>query len=134
MPRFEPQDERTLSALLGQHPGVELAILFGSVATGQAQWQSDIDLAISLGRPATAQERIELIEQIAMATGRPVDLIDLTQVGEPLLGQILARGQRVIGSDEAYARLLSRHLIEQADFLPYRNRILEERRRAWIGN
>lgn len=32
-----------------------------------------------------------------------------------------------------HAALLSRHLFDAADFLPYRNRILAERRQAWIG-
>ena len=62
----------------------------------------------------------------------PVDLVDLTQAGEPLLGQILTTGVRLMGSDETHARFLTRHLIEQADFLPYRDRILAERRQAWI--
>lgn len=54
-------------------------------------------------------------------------------MGEPLLGQILAHGRRLLGSDEAHGRLLSRHLIDAADFLPLAQRIVDERRRAWIG-
>jgi uncharacterized protein len=42
-------------------------------------------------------------------------------------------GQRLQGNDETYARLLSRHLVDAADFLPYAERIVDERRRAWIG-
>lgn len=49
------------------------------------------------------------------------------------MGQILAGEQRLTGSDTAYAELISRRLFDQADFFPYRNRILEERRRKWIG-
>jgi len=65
--------------------------------------------------------------------GRPIDLIDLKVAAEPLMGQILRHGRRLMGSDEAYAQLITRHLYEQADFMPYRNRILAERRAAWIG-
>jgi len=54
-------------------------------------------------------------------------------VGEPLLGQILTHGHRVLGSADAHGRLLSRHLLDAADFLPYAQRIVDERRRAWIG-
>jgi hypothetical protein len=60
-------------------------------------------------------------------------LVDLFTVGEPLLGQIIAGGRRILGDDERYALLLSRHLFDQADFMPYRKRILQERRQAWIG-
>ena len=31
------------------------------------------------------------------------------------------------------ARLISKHLFEQADFMPNRNRVLAERRAAWIA-
>lgn len=117
---------------LEQYPELELAILFGSLAHGRARFDSDLDVALSAGSPLDAQTRIALVESLASATGRPVDLVDLTQAGEPLLGEIMTRGIRLLGSDETQARYLTRHLIEQADFLPYRNRILAERRDAWI--
>ena len=76
---------------------------------------------------------LDIIAALAERTGRPIDLIDLQVVAEPLLGQILRHGRRLLGSDGAYGRLISRHLFLQADFMPYRNRILAERRAAWIG-
>lgn len=112
---------------------IELVILFGSLALGSETPESDIDLAFDAGHRLTADEKTDLIRAIAESTGRAVDLIDLRSVGEPLLGQILKHGSRILGSDEHYARLLYRHLVEQADFLPYRDRILEQRRREWIG-
>lgn len=123
-----------LQEVLARFPMLELALLFGSVAQGRARMDSDLDIAVSAGhRALTAEERRALIEALAERTGRPVDLIDLQTVGEPLLGQILRHGQRLLGSDGAYARLLSHHLFEQADFMPYRTRVLAERRAAWIG-
>ena len=70
---------------------------------------------------------------LAEQTGRAIDLIDLQVVAEPLLGQILRHGRRLLGGDRAYGELISRHLFEQADFMPYRARVLAERRAAWIG-
>jgi len=122
-----------LRQILNAHGGVRLAILFGSRATGRATPHSDLDLAVQVAAPLTAEEKIALIDQIAETTGMPVDLIDLKRVGEPLLGQILKHGIRLVGSDTDYAALISRHLFDAADFLPYRNRILAERRQAWIG-
>lgn len=46
---------------------------------------------------------------------------------------LFSNGQRILGSDNSYARLIQRHLIEQADFISYRNRVLAERRMTWIG-
>ncbi len=119
--------------VLSRHAHIEQAILFGSLATGKATPDSDLDLAVASVVPLSPVTKSALIADLAETLGRPVDLIDLTTVGEPLLGQILQHGRRVLGSDEQYARLLSKHLFDMADFAPYRSRILAERRRAWIG-
>lgn len=122
-----------LRVVLSAFPQIELAVLFGSFARGQQRPDSDIDIAVSAQRPLTADETIALIEALAEQTGRAIDLVDLRVVGEPLLGQIVRHGRRLFGSDSAYGQLISRHLFEQADFMPYRNRLLAQRRAAWIG-
>jgi|GEM_PF-309670 predicted nucleotidyltransferase len=123
-----------LIELLKEQGGVRLALLFGSVAEGKAVVESDLDLAVLMEQKISSELRMRLIGQIALISGRPVDLIDLSVVGEPLLGQILKKGERLLGSDGEYGRLLSKHLFDQADFMPYRKRILAERRAAWIGS
>lgn len=130
------QDEnltRMILAALDTQPGIRLAILFGSLAAGRERVDSDLDLAVDAGRRLTADERLALTTELAKRTGRPVDLVDLYVVGEPLLGQILRHGKRLLGGGTCYADLIRRHLFDQADYLPYRSRILSERRRAWIG-
>lgn len=122
-----------LLAALQSHPEIELAILFGSMATGRARPDSDVDVAVLAAAPLNAEKKMALIADLAQATGRAVDLVDLRTAGEPLLGQILQHGRRLFGSDEALARLISRHLVEAADFMPYVDRLLAERRRRWIG-
>ncbi len=120
-----------LRMLLESHDGVELAILFGSVAKNSARLDSDIDIAILANHPLSATEKTKLIEAIALTCDRPVDLVDLRTAGEPLLGEIL-KGVRITGSDQNYARLLTRHLLDAADFLPLQQRILQARREKWI--
>ena len=119
--------------VLRRHPEVSLALLFGSQARGTARAESDVDLAVSAGRPLSVAEITALIGDLGNATGRPVDLIDLATVGEPLLGQILAHGVRLRGDSAQQAAWLTRHLIEVADFVPLQQRLLEARRRKWIG-
>jgi len=114
-------------------PSIRLVILFGSLAVGKGHAESDLDLAVDAGRRLTAGEKMALISELAGRTGRPVDLVDIRAIGEPLLGQILRHGKRILGSDTHYANLIRRHLFDQADYLPYRNRILAERRQLWIG-
>jgi uncharacterized protein len=122
-----------LSTVLEAFPQIELAVLFGSVARGCERPDSDVDIAVAARRALTTEEKIALVEALAERTGRPIDLVDLRTVAEPLLGQILRHGRRLLGTDSAYGELISRHLFEQADFMPYRARVLAERRAAWIG-
>lgn len=125
--------DASLRKVLSQFPTLVLAMVFGSVASGRARSDSDLDIAVTAGRPLSVDEKIAMITSLSDSTGRPVDLVDLSTVSEPLLGQVIRHGRRLLGSDSAYGRLLSRHLFEQADFMPYRKRILAERRLKWIG-
>ena len=127
-----PIDAR-LNEVLAHFPEIVLAVLFGSVASGHQRADSDLDIAVAAYRPLTAGEKLAMIRALADRIGRPVDLIDLRVVPEPLLGQIVRHGRRVLGSDTLYGELISRHVFEQADFMPYRTRLLAERRMAWIG-
>lgn len=123
--------DSALNEVLRRFPQLQLAILFGSCAKGTATADSDLDLAVLAGQPLDAETRMRLIGDLAERLGRPVDLVDLHDAGEPLLGEVL-KGRRILGDDAAYARLITRHLLDAADFLPYRERILAERRKRWI--
>jgi predicted nucleotidyltransferase len=125
-------DDRLRQTLIA-HGGIRLAIMFGSLARGGATQASDLDLAVLMDAPLSMETKLGLIDVLSQTFGRPVDLIDLQRVGEPLLGQILKYGVRLLGSDTDHARLITRHLLDEADFMPYRRRILAERRRAWIA-
>jgi len=129
----KPDTDLVILKVLRRFDVIKLALVFGSVASGQQHAGSDLDLAVGADQPLTALEKIDLISALAQSTGRPVDLVDLSAVGQPLLGQILRHGRRLMGSDADYGRLISKHVFEQTDFVPYRNRMLAERRVAWIG-
>lgn len=123
-----------IRGVLAAHGRIVLAVLFGSMADLRARSDSDVDIAVAADRVLSTDEKLVLIGRLAERLGRPVDLIDLQTAGEPLLGEIIRHGRRVLGTDTAYAGLIRKHLFDQADFLPYRTRILDERRRAWIGS
>lgn len=118
---------------LARYPEIEQTIVFGSLAQGELDYDSDVDLAVSAGRSLEPTLRLALISALGESLGRPLDLVDLHTVGEPLLGQIVRHGRRLKGSDDAYARLLLRHIDLMTDFVPYRDRLLAERRRRWTG-
>ncbi len=126
-------DLNRLKQYLDADPRVKQAIAFGSLANGHARYDSDLDLAVDVGRAMTVDERLQRITRLGEWFGRPVDLIDLQTVGEPLLGQILRHGVRLLGSNAQFARLIARHFSDSEDFLPLQRRIMAQRRRAWIG-
>ncbi len=131
--QFQQPIDAQLKEVFTHFPQIVLVVLFGSVALGHQRTDSDLDIAVAAKQALTVDEKIALIGALAERTGRPVDLIDLNLVSEPLLGQIVRHGRRVLGSDTLYGKLISRHVFEQADFMPYRTRLLAERRMAWIG-
>ena len=95
--------------------------------------ESDLEIAVQAARPLSSTQKLNLIGDFADATGRLADSIERHTVGEPLLGQIVTRGRRLVGSAATHGSLLRRHLIDAGDFLPDAQRIVNQRRRAWIG-
>ncbi|SER16084.1 hypothetical protein SAMN05421690_101056 [Nitrosomonas sp. Nm51] len=127
------QPAAQLIELLSQYPDIRLAILFGSQADlkRQTHFASDIDLAILAGAPLNSDFKMQLVETISTRLGYPVDIVDVYEAPEPILGEVF-KGQRLIGDDATYAQLLTRHLLNVADFVPLQQRILKERRGRWI--
>ncbi len=123
--------DKQLARFVSRYPEFKLAILFGSQATGNVTGDSDIDLALLSDAPISSSMKLQLVEQIGARFGRPVDIVDLFFAAEPVLGQVF-KGKRLLGDNATYARLLTRHLINTADFVPLQQRILTERRNAWI--
>jgi predicted nucleotidyltransferase len=124
--------EKSLQGLLSRYCEFRLAILFGSQATDSSRADSDVDLALLADTQISSSLKLDLIEAIGAEFGRPVDIVDLYDAAEPILGQVL-KGKRLLGDNQTYARLLTKHLINVADFVPLQQRILAERRAAWIN-
>lgn len=122
-----------LTTLLSRYPMIKLAILFGSRAdpARTKHFGSDIDLAIMTGEPISSHFKMELMQAISTELDCPVDIVVVNDAPEPILGEVL-KGQRLLGDHNTFAQLLTRHLLNVADFLPLRQRILKERRDRWI--
>ena len=113
---------------------MKLGIVFGSLARGRATPESDLDLGVAATQPLDTAMKTTLIEALTEITGRPIDLIDLRAVSGPILQQVLTQGQLIYCTDQMlYAALIRDMLFNQSDMMPYYDRILAERRKAWIG-
>lgn len=119
---------------LSEHGLVRVALVFGSVASGEAGPESDVDVAVAADRLLSSAERMALIEAIAVATNRPVDLVDLLADGGPVLKQALSTGKLVLCLDRSvWERVILRQIYYEADFMPIYRSILAERRKKWTG-
>lgn len=129
------QIEATITRILRGHDAVDAAWLFGSVAQNAADRESDLDVAVLGPQPLPAHLKMKLIEELAQETGRAVDLVDLQATHGPIVGRILQDGVRLFCDDTTlYAERMKRWWLDQADWRPYRRRILKERRERWIEN
>lgn len=123
---------KQIQTALSDWPEINIAVLFGSLGEDNAHAGSDLDLAVQLTTLITPKQKMELVSDLAIQTGRPIDLIDLRDVGQPLLGEIVEKGIMVRGGTEAKGDLLFKSIMLQEDFAGYQQRILQERRKAWI--
>lgn len=121
-----------LKQALASVPGLELAYVFGSIARGEEQPQSDIDIAVLASKSLSADTFLTLHRAIADATGRSVDVVDLRRAGHPVLGEVLREGIRIVGSADAHADLATRAALDFDDFFPYVQRTLATRRHTWL--
>jgi len=127
--------QTTITNILEQFPEILIGILFGSAAEDKLTYKSDVDLAVSGHKPLSADVKKELHEALAVELLRPVDLIDLQITNGLILFQAITKGNRFYCKDKhLYAELMKKMLFNQADMMPYHNRILKERRERWIND
>jgi predicted nucleotidyltransferase len=125
-------DLSRLADYFERQPDIALAMVFGSFGTSRARRDSDLDVAVLASAALSTDRRMSLIDDLSALTGRTIDLVDLATAGLPILGSVLKTGRVLSAHDpSAHGRLLARYLIDAADFLPYYERILKERRAAW---
>ena len=97
---------RQLRAASRTEPSVRLAVLFGSVATGEDGADSDIDLLVAFDRPG-GLARSALPRAFAAWSAAPVHVVTLAQArARPsLLADVLDEGRVLIDRDDLWASL-----------------------------
>lgn len=120
---------------IAEQPDIILAVVFGSIARGEAHPNSGLDLAVYTEPSSlTAVRKIELISMLATITGRPVDLVDLRTADVLIRREALTSGKRLFArNDHIHGDELSRMVMDAEDFLPYLKRSMQQRRERWTG-
>jgi predicted nucleotidyltransferase len=89
---------------------VRLAVLYGSLARGEEDRDSDFDLLVSLAGEEQGEAR-ELASRLGRVTDRSVDiaLLDRVEAAAPLLlDRVLDEGRVLVDRDELWAGLQNR--------------------------
>ncbi len=97
-------------------PAIELVVLFGSAAKGQARPRSDLDIAVRGDGPIDLDALYPVLAP-RLGTGR-VDLVDLRVAGSVLGFEVARHGQplfeRVPGAFRGFQALASRRYCDTA--------------------
>jgi len=81
-------------------PCVLAVYVFGSIAKGNANKNSDLDLAVLGGDCFQVMDVWQLAQDLVIDAGMDVDLIDLRAASAVMRIQVIAEGQRLMCSDE----------------------------------
>lgn len=114
----------SLRRALDGEPGVTLAVLFGSHATGRARSSSDVDVALAWREGGTHAEREAALNRIERAVGRAVDAVDVAEA-PPLLRREIARAGQVVVErvPHAWSDFRMHAMIDWWDFAPFARRV-----------
>ena len=61
--------------------GIDLALIFGSVAAGTATGQSDVDLLVTFATTATLYDQVALTDELEALLGIHVDVVSSAGLG-----------------------------------------------------
>ncbi|MBN2718266.1 MAG: nucleotidyltransferase domain-containing protein [Deltaproteobacteria bacterium] len=113
---------------------VQLAVLYGSRALGNATAQSDVDVAVYLTQPLTASRKMDIISELGALCRLEIDVLDLHRASATVFRQVFTKGKIVTNRSPAvYEKLLKRLVYDEADFLPLVRRTLKERADRFIN-
>jgi predicted nucleotidyltransferase len=105
-------------------PGLDLLLVFGSVARGTASERSDLDVAF-----VGDVDPLELAARLSLVAGREVDVVDASRAPIPLLDVIVRDGVAVFErSPGLEATFRSRALIMLETDRPWYDRM----QKAWL--
>lgn len=119
-------DLEIVKSLVKQNPNILGAYLYGSYAKGTQGPNSDIDIAV-FGNNIYKKDLYDLLNKLQEATQKKVDLIDLDNNLESMLGfQVIKYGKLLFTHDEHVKnKVQSRYALKYFDDEAFRNRLSE---------
>jgi len=90
--RYSIEELKSIVAPVAERYGVEKVYLFGSVARGDFNENSDYDFCIELGKIRSIFVLSGFFRDLKDAVGHEIDLVDTKSVGSEFLNEIMAEG------------------------------------------
>jgi len=90
---FAQRIQESLPSVLGVY-------VFGSVAKGGENIESDLDMAVLSSKPLSVVDVWQLAQELAIDAGRNVDLIDLYEASAVMRMQVISEGNSLLCVDE----------------------------------
>jgi predicted nucleotidyltransferase len=113
-------------------PGLVAAVVFGSVARGQATPWSDVDIAVLCEGVLPLDEQLSLSADATSLLGRDVDVVDLRRVPIALRGQAVREGRELaVANRDAWTSFVTFATLEWLDFAPTYYRAIEAELARW---
>lgn len=121
-----------IESVLAKFPEIVFCSVYGSYAHGKPNKLSDVDIAFA-GKSMNSEKFLELKKLLAIVLEKDIDLIDLNRCSGLILKEALCTGKIILNRQPAlYADLIKKLIYNQTDMMPYYNRILKERRQAFL--
>lgn len=121
-----------LQQFFASKPEVKVVGVYGSYAKGLARADSDIDICIASDRSIDIEIKVALSTELSLLLGKEIDLVDLNSIHGVILKETLKNSIWIIRDTNTSARILKKMLLDEADFEPYRKRILDARRERFL--
>ena len=113
-----------LRRALIEEDGIELAVIFGSHASGRATAESDVDLGIRWAKALSLPERNAVLDRLERAVRASVDCIVLDEATPLLRMEIARNGLLLRAPDPAeWPAFCARAMLDWWDFAPYAQRM-----------
>lgn len=99
-----PIDRDALVSVLEAHP-VSLAVLFGSVVSGERHPKSDVDVAVAFddSSEGSLDDQLSLIADLSVALGtNDIDLAVIDDLDPQIGRQAFSEGELLIGTEQAF--------------------------------
>lgn len=115
-------DLNLLPAVFKKYPEIQAVYLFGSVASGKANAQSDIDLGILPRNSSLREKKLDILADITARGFNNVDIVFLDTLDIVVKFEVIRHNKLIYRADDFDSgSFFSLTIRQYLDFLPYLN-------------